>query len=229
MYNVNSLTGWGGKDIPKLGANLTALASAVQESVAGTTASTDIPVPGLTAASQILSVLAVTTATGAPVVPQPVFTYGTAADAVQSTTVTTGMTIFVKFAPVPPASTITSGSLVGKGSAKADAVPSNAAATAGYTADLGGIRANAVPVPVQAVAPVANFTDVIAARTLTFTDTTTGTPYEWTWDFGDGLLAPSHAQNPVYTYTAAGTYSVTLMTTDSNGSQSSVVKPITVV
>lgn len=43
-----------------------------------------------------------------------------------------------------------------------------------------------------------------------FTDTTTGVgaPTGWLWDFGDG--ASSTEQNPLHTYTAPGTYDVTL-------------------
>ena len=38
-----------------------------------------------------------------------------------------------------------------------------------------------------------------------FTDLTTNSPTSWSWTFGDG--GTSTAQNPSYTYTAAGTYS----------------------
>ena len=44
---------------------------------------------------------------------------------------------------------------------------------------------------------------------VTFTDTSTGYPDTWQWDFGDGS-ANSTLRNPTYTYTAGGTYSVTL-------------------
>jgi PKD repeat protein len=41
-----------------------------------------------------------------------------------------------------------------------------------------------------------------------FTDLTTGGPTSWLWDFGDG--GTSTAQHPSHTYTAPGTYAVTL-------------------
>jgi len=45
--------------------------------------------------------------------------------------------------------------------------------------------------------------------TISFQDATTGTdPTAWLWDFGDG--ATSANQNPVHTYTAPGTYTVSL-------------------
>ena len=43
---------------------------------------------------------------------------------------------------------------------------------------------------------------------MNFTDTSTGPVTSWSWDFGDGGI--STAQNPVHTYTAAGTYTVEL-------------------
>ncbi len=43
---------------------------------------------------------------------------------------------------------------------------------------------------------------------IQFTDTSNGMPDTWLWDFGDGDT--STEQNPVHTYTAVGTYTVTL-------------------
>ena len=42
---------------------------------------------------------------------------------------------------------------------------------------------------------------------VAFTDTSTGSPGWWRWDFGDGNT--STAQSPTYTYTEPGTYTVT--------------------
>ncbi len=49
--------------------------------------------------------------------------------------------------------------------------------------------------------------------TVQFTDLTAGIPYEWNWDFGDGT-GTSNDQNPVYTYTQPGCYTVTLTATN---------------
>jgi PKD repeat protein len=52
---------------------------------------------------------------------------------------------------------------------------------------------------------------------VTFTDTSTGTPTSWAWDFGDG--ATSTDQNPTHKF-APGDYTVTLRATNANGSTS---------
>jgi PKD repeat protein len=77
------------------------------------------------------------------------------------------------------------------------------------------IDVNAPPPP-----PVSDFmgepTTGTAPLEVQFTDLSTNSPTEWSWDFGDG--GTSSAQDPQYTYTAAGTYTVTLMA--SNGGES---------
>ena len=68
-------------------------------------------------------------------------------------------------------------------------------------------------------APVANFTGSPlsgeAPLSVSFTDTSTGSPTEWLWSFGDGKL--STAQNPVHVYEAPGSYDVNLKATNSGG------------
>jgi PKD repeat protein len=49
-----------------------------------------------------------------------------------------------------------------------------------------------------------------ANLTVQFTDQSLGTPTSWDWDFGDGSTH-STEQNPIHVYTVAGTYSVTLV------------------
>ncbi|WP_255332953.1 right-handed parallel beta-helix repeat-containing protein [Methanocalculus taiwanensis] len=67
--------------------------------------------------------------------------------------------------------------------------------------------------------PVANFTASTttgpAVRHVTFTDLSTGMPTSWLWNFGDGNSSTS--QNPVYNYTAKGTYNVSLTVTNDGG------------
>jgi len=53
---------------------------------------------------------------------------------------------------------------------------------------------------------------------VAFSDNSTDGPTNWSWSFGDGNA--SSAQNPSHTYTAAGTYSVTLTVSNADGSDS---------
>jgi PKD repeat protein len=48
----------------------------------------------------------------------------------------------------------------------------------------------------------------VAGQAVQFTDTSTGSPTSWQWDFGDGTS--STVQNPSHVYTAAASYLVTL-------------------
>ncbi|MFA5415393.1 MAG: PKD domain-containing protein, partial [Methanoregula sp.] len=57
-----------------------------------------------------------------------------------------------------------------------------------------------------------------APLTVHFTDTSTGTPASWAWDFGDGDATNATEQNPVHTYTTSGIYTVNLTVTNSVGS-----------
>jgi PKD repeat protein len=52
-----------------------------------------------------------------------------------------------------------------------------------------------------------------------FTDLSSGEPYEWLWDFGDGV-GTSTQQNPSYTYDAVGKYTVQLTVTALCGTDS---------
>lgn len=69
--------------------------------------------------------------------------------------------------------------------------------------------------------PVASFTaNVIsgsAPLVVLFTDTSTGAPTSWYWDFGDGIYS-KHAKTATHTFTAPGTYTVTLTVTNDAGS-----------
>ena len=72
------------------------------------------------------------------------------------------------------------------------------------------------PAPVAGFA--ANVTSGNVPLAVRFTDTSTGNPTAWSWTFGDG--ATSAGQNPVHTYTAAGTYTVNLTVANAAGSDS---------
>ena len=74
------------------------------------------------------------------------------------------------------------------------------------------------PTPVPATLTASFTSGGVTPLTVKFTDTSTGNPTAWAWDFGDGNT--SALQNPVNTYQAPGTYTVTL--TANNGASSDI-------
>jgi len=70
--------------------------------------------------------------------------------------------------------------------------------------------------------PVANFTSNptagLSPLNVAFTDTSTGFPSSWAWDFGDGSTLAS--QNPTHIYSTAGNYTVNLTVSNTNGTNS---------
>jgi PKD repeat protein len=57
-----------------------------------------------------------------------------------------------------------------------------------------------------------------APLTVKFIDLSTNSPTLWSWDFGDGDNTNATVQNPVHTYSSAGTFTVKLTATNSGGS-----------
>jgi len=82
-----------------------------------------------------------------------------------------------------------------------------------------------LPGGVAAMMPVANFTanplSGTAPLSVTFTDLSVNTT-NWAWDFDNNGVVDNTTPSPVYTYTAAGTYSVNLTASNSDGSNSNV-------
>jgi YVTN family beta-propeller protein len=79
----------------------------------------------------------------------------------------------------------------------------------------------------KAIIPVkANFTFSANYLAVQFTDTSTGTPNNWTWDYGDN--SGSNAKSPSYTYSNAGTYNVKLTVKNADGITDSITKSVTV-
>ncbi len=78
------------------------------------------------------------------------------------------------------------------------------------------------------IPPVANFTaanTTICSPTATFTDNSTNGPTSWAWNFGDtgsGANNTSNLQNPSHTFSAPGTYTVTLAATNAYGTNTVV-------
>jgi serine protease len=78
-------------------------------------------------------------------------------------------------------------------------------------------------------APVASFTFSSSGLTASFTDGSTdpgGSIASRAWNFGDGTT--STAANPSKTYSAAGTYTVTLTVTDNGGLTNTTTRSVTV-
>jgi PKD repeat protein len=72
-------------------------------------------------------------------------------------------------------------------------------------------------------APKASFTfqTSTGSRTVIFNDTSSGPPTTWSWNFGDpgsGGANTSAQQNPVHTFSANGTFVVTLTVSNVSGS-----------
>ena len=70
--------------------------------------------------------------------------------------------------------------------------------------------------------PVAGFsgtpTTVCEGQSVSYTNTSSGSPTSYSWSFPGGTPASSSAANPVVTYTTSGVYNVSLTATNANGS-----------
>ncbi|WP_141706473.1 DUF3344 domain-containing protein, partial [Methanosarcina sp. A14] len=86
-------------------------------------------------------------------------------------------------------------------------------------ADYGETQ-NGTGAPVAAF--TANLTSGDAPLTVNFTDESTSTPTSWAWDFDNNGTVDSTEQNPIYTYTSAGNYTVNLTVANADGSDSEV-------
>jgi PKD repeat protein len=82
------------------------------------------------------------------------------------------------------------------------------------------IKENYITVTTPPPAPKADFlgdpTSGDAPLTVNFTDQSSGSITEWSWDFGDGGISTAH--NPSHTYLSAGTYTVSLTVIGPGGS-----------
>ena len=73
---------------------------------------------------------------------------------------------------------------------------------------------------------IANQSSGVVPLAVQFTDTSTGIPTMWLWDFGDGTMATT--QHPIHTFTSPGTYTVNLTATNPDGN-GTVVKPAFII
>jgi PKD repeat protein len=96
----------------------------------------------------------------------------------------------------------------------------------GYNSGSGNLNAgftaayNSICVP--PAVPVASFTatptTVVVGSAVNFTDTSTGLPTNWAWDFDGDSVTDSTSPSPSHVYAAPGTYDVSLTVSNSLGS-----------
>jgi PKD domain/IPT/TIG domain len=98
--------------------------------------------------------------------------------------------------------------------------------TGGFTYVPPGFPNNCVIPPPPP--PSASFVSSVptGSFTVSFTDTSTGNPTHWAWNFGDG--ATSGLQNPTHTYAVAGTYNVVLVVSNAGGTSAPATNKVTV-
>lgn len=94
---------------------------------------------------------------------------------------------------------------------------SNAPLAVGFD-DLSVVSLDPPPVP------VADFSwqQLAETRDIAFSDTSSGDPSEWSWDFGDGTT--SAEQSPTHSYATEGAYSVSLTVTGAGGTDTTSVE-----
>ncbi len=92
---------------------------------------------------------------------------------------------------------------VGYPTVTANSTPSNVAPVTLGTTNI----ADFVGVPTSGIAPLK----------VSFTDLSTNSPFAWAWTFGDGSVENATVQNPVHTYSAPGTFTVSLTATGTGG------------
>ncbi|MBK8584308.1 MAG: PKD domain-containing protein [Bacteroidetes bacterium] len=129
--------------------------------------------------------------------------------------------------------TTTSGTLLVTANGQTLPSPSTVTATSGsmlvvWHSDVSvtypGFECNWTSVIAPSVAPDAGFiignSNPPLGVNVAFTDTSVGGPTAWLWDFGDGDTARS--QNPLHTFAAPGTYTITLVAFTCNESDTMI-------
>ena len=92
-----------------------------------------------------------------------------------------------------------------------------AALTISLFASVGGIFATSAP----GASFSASTTNPAAGSLVQFTDTSTGGPTSWAWDFGDG--ATSTDRNPAHVYAASGSFTARLTASNASGPASATL------
>ena len=75
--------------------------------------------------------------------------------------------------------------------------------------------------PAVVIAPQAGFRHVVVPpMAVDVTDTTSGAPQIWKWDFGDGTGFVFDKNPPIHTYVLPGTYTIVLEVENAGGKSS---------
>ncbi|MCS6933646.1 MAG: DUF2341 domain-containing protein [Chitinophagales bacterium] len=146
-----------------------------------------------------------------------------------------GATNFTNTSTSAPVSTnLTSNWNFGDGTTSTQTSPTKTyAAASTYTVTLTvtsqtGCTSTATQQVSVAANPVANFTANTPCENnpVQFTDASSGSPTQWSWNFGGGNT--SNLQNPSFTFTGHGSFPVTLTVSNAGGCSASVTKNVTV-
>jgi PKD repeat protein len=106
-----------------------------------------------------------------------------------------------------------------------------------YTISLASSNANGASaivsktISITNCGPVANFTSPASScknQTVALNDNSTNTPTAWSWTLTGASPATSTLQNPVVTYANAGTYTISLKSTNAGGASAIVSKTIAI-
>jgi len=90
--------------------------------------------------------------------------------------------------------------------------------------NITGGNSNNVP-SAQFTAPSSN---LCSGNNIQFADQSSNVPTQWSWTFPGGIPAVSNAQNPIVSYAAAGSYTVTLTASNAAGSSTPSSQIITI-
>ena len=94
---------------------------------------------------------------------------------------------------------------------------------------LDNINVKYIPTSTPPVASFSVSSPKCVSSPITFTDLSTNSPTSWAWTFPGGTPSTSTSQNPSVTYTAAGTYTATLLSANSSGTSAAVSQTIAVL